>query len=286
MSEAEILSVELTEAFIRLITKHTGLKIRERERESLIQKIFLRMKALKIFSPEIYYKVLASHTIYSYVEWQKFIAILTNTESYFFRDKEQFKLLRNHIIPEIIQRQHHNKTIRFCSAGCSTGEEPYSLAIVLKELIPNLEEWNLMILGLDINKEALKKAKQGIYTAWSLRSLDIKTIQKYFIKFNNKYYLDEQIKRMVNFQYTNLVTDLFIHPYSDFRDIDLILCRNVFIYFEPTVIAKIVDKFYDTLQPLGYLITGHTELCGQKLSNFQTKLFPESLVYIKKVSKK
>ncbi|MBF1988793.1 CheR family methyltransferase [Fischerella thermalis] len=282
MSEAEILSVELTEAFIRLITKHTGLKIRERERESLIQKIFSRMKALKILYPEIYYKVLASSSIYSYVEWQKFIAILTNTESYFFRDKEQFNLLRNHIIPEIIKRKYYSKNIRICSAGCSTGEEPYSLAIVLKELIPNLEEWNLMILGLDINKEALKKAKQGIYTAWSLRSLDRKTIQKYFLKFNNKYYLDEQIKQIVKFQYTNLVTDLFIHPYSDFQDIDLILCRNVFIYFESTVIAKIVDKFYDTLQPLGYLITGHTELCGQKLSKFQTKLFPESLVYIKK----
>ncbi|WP_315790206.1 protein-glutamate O-methyltransferase CheR [Fischerella sp. JS2] len=281
MSEAETLSAELTEAFIRLITKHTGLKIREREREILSQKIFLRMKALKILYPEIYYKVLASSTIYSYVEWQKFIAILTNTESYFFRDKEQFNLLRNHIIPEIIKRQYHSKTIRICSAGCSTGEEPYSLAILLKELIPNLEEWNLMILGLDINKEALKKAKQGIYTSWSLRSLDLRTIQQYFLKLNNRYYLDEQIKQMVKFQYTNLVTDLFIHPYSDFRDIDLILCRNVFIYLEPTVIAKIVEKFYYSLQPLGFLITGHTELCGQKLINFQTKLFPESLVYIK-----
>jgi chemotaxis protein methyltransferase CheR len=281
VSETETLSVELTEAFTRLIAKHTGLKIRERERESLSQKIFSRMKALKILYPGIYYKILASSTIYSYVEWQKFIAILTNTESYFFRDQEQFNLLRNQIIPEIIKRKYNSKTIRICSAGCSTGEEPYSLAIIFKELIPNLEEWNLMILGLDINKEALKKARQGIYTAWSLRSLDMTTIQQYFINSNNKYYLDEQIKLMVKFQYTNLVKDLFIHPYSDFLDIDLILCRNVFIYFDPTVIAKIVDKFYYTLQPLGYLITGHTELCGQKLSNFQTKLFPESLVYMK-----
>ncbi|MFB2768927.1 protein-glutamate O-methyltransferase CheR [Pelatocladus sp. BLCC-F211] len=282
MSEAETLSVELTKAFIRLIAKHTGIKIRERDRGNLIQKIFLRMKTLKILYPEIYYKVLASSTIYSYLEWQKFIAILTNTESYFFRDKGQFKLLRNKILPEIIQRKQNYKTIRICSAGCSTGDEPYSIAILLKELIPNLEEWHVIILGLDINKEALKKAREGIYTAWSLRSLDTKTIQKYFINSNNNYYLDEQIKKMVKFQYTNLVKDLFIHPYSDFRDMDLVICRNVFIYFEPTVIAKILEKFYHTLQPLGYLITGHTELCNQNLSNFQTKLFPESLVYIKK----
>ncbi|KOP23547.1 chemotaxis protein CheR [Hapalosiphon sp. MRB220] len=282
MSEAETLSVGLTKAFIRLIAKHTGIKIRERDQANLVQKIFLRMKALKILYPEIYYKILVSSTIYSYIEWQKFIAILTNTESYFFRDKGQFHLLQNKILPEIIKRKQTYKTIRICSAGCSTGDEPYSIAILLKELIPDLEEWHVIILGLDINKEALKKAKEGIYTAWSLRSVDAKIIQKYFINFNNNYYLDEQIKNMVDFQYTNLVKDLFIHPYSDFRDMDLVICRNVFIYFEPTVIAKIIDKFYQTLQPLGYLITGHTELCNQNMSNFNTKVFPESLVYIKK----
>ncbi|MGJ5673723.1 MAG: CheR family methyltransferase [Nostochopsis sp.] len=282
MSEVETFSIELTKAFIRLIAKHTGIKIRVRDQANLIQKIFSRMKTLKILHPEIYYKVLASSTIYSYIEWQKFIAILTNTESYFFRDRGQFNLLQNRILPEIIKRKQDHKSIRICSAGCSTGDEPYSIAILLKELIPNLEEWHVLILGLDINKEALKKAKEGIYTAWSLRSLDAKKIQKYFMNFNNNYYLDEQIKKMVKFQYTNLLKDLFIHPYSDFRDMDLVICRNVFIYFEPTVIAKILEKFYHTLQPLGYLITGHTELCNQNLSNFHTKLFPESLVYIKK----
>ncbi len=282
MSEVETFSVELTKAFIRLIAKHTGIKIRERDQANLIQKILLRMKALKILYPEIYYKILASSTIYSYIEWQKFIAILTNTESYFFRDKGQFNLLRNKILPEIIKRKQNYKTIRICSAGCSTGDEPYSIAILLKELIPNLEEWHVTILGLDINKEALRKAKEGIYTAWSLRSLDAKIIQKYFVNFDNYYYLDEEIKKMVNFQYTNLVKDLFIHPYSDFRDMDLVICRNVFIYFEHIIIAKILEKFYHTLQPFGYLITGHTELCNQNMSNFHTKLFPESLVYIKK----
>ncbi|BAZ69781.1 MAG: protein-glutamate O-methyltransferase CheR [Pelatocladus maniniholoensis HA4357-MV3] len=282
MSEAETLSIGLKKAFIRLIAKHTGIKIRERDQANLIQKIFLRMKALKILYPEIYYKVLVSSTIYGYIEWQKFIAILTNTESYFFRDKGQFNLLRNQILPEIIKRKRDYKTIRICSAGCSTGDEPYSIAIILKELIPNLEEWHVTILALDINKEALKKAKEGIYTAWSLRSVDANIIHKYFIDFNNNYYLDEEIKKMVKFEYTNLVKDLFIHPYSDFRDMDLVICRNVFIYFEPTVIAKILEKIYHTLQPLGYLITGHTELCNQNLSNFHTKIFPESLVYIKK----
>lgn len=160
MSEVETFSIELTKAFIRLIAKHTGIKIRVRDQANLIQKIFSRMKTLKILHPEIYYKVLASSTIYSYIEWQKFIAILTNTESYFFRDRGQFNLLQNRILPEIIKRKQDHKSIRICSAGCSTGDEPYSIAILLKELIPNLEEWHVLILGLDINKEALKKQKK------------------------------------------------------------------------------------------------------------------------------
>ena len=86
---------------------------------------------------------------------------------------------------------------------------------------------------------------------------------------------------MVNFQRLNLVQELFPHPNSELRNFDLILCRNVFIYFEPSAIAKILEKFYNALQPLGYLITGHAELYGQNLTQFQTKIFPESVVYQK-----
>ncbi len=281
MSEIELLSVEQIEAFVQLIAKHTGLEIRERDQIDLCEKIFCRMKALKISFSRAYYQLLDSQTLNSYLEWQKLILLLTNLESYFFRDKEQFNLLRNYILPEIIQRKQNNRTIRICSAGCSSGEEPYSIAILLKELIPYPEQWNLMILGIDINQEALIKAKQGIYTPWSMRSIEPKIIQRYFRVIDNHYCLDKQIKQMVKFQYINLVKDSFIHKSPDMRNLDLILCRNVFIYFEPSAIAKVLDKFYHILQPLGYLITGHTELCGQNLSRFQAKVFPESLVYIK-----
>ncbi|GAX39849.1 MCP methyltransferase, CheR-type with Tpr repeats [Tolypothrix sp. NIES-4075] len=281
MSKAEFLSVELTEAFVKLIAQQTGLEIRERDQADLSEKIFFRMKAINILFPEEYYQLLGYSTIQSYQEWHRLVLLLTNLESYFFRDKEQFNLLRDRILPELIQRQQNNKTLRICSAGCSTGEEPLSLAIVLKELIPNPEQWNLTILGVDINQEALKKAKQGIYTPWSLRSIDPEIMQRYFLHFNNHYYLDMQIKQMVKFKYINLVKDAF-HEHNEMKDIDLIICRNVFIYFEASAIAKVLDKFHQILQPSGYLIAGHTELCGQDLSHFETKLFPESLVYIKK----
>jgi chemotaxis protein methyltransferase CheR len=281
VSKAEFLSVDLTKAFIKLIAQHTGLEIRERDQTDFSEKIFIRMKALNIFFPEEYYQLLGYSTTESYQEWQKLVLLLTNLESYFFRDQEQFKLLRDRILPELIKSKEHNKILRICSAGCSTGEEPLSLAILLKELIPDPEQWNLMILGVDINQEALKKAKQGIYTAWSFRSIDPEIMQRYFFHSSNQYYLDMQIQQMVKFQYINLVKDSF-NENNEMRDIDLIICRNVFIYFEASAISKVLDKFHHILQPLGYLITGHTELFDQDLSHFETKIFPESLVYIKK----
>ncbi|MBD0302861.1 MAG: chemotaxis protein CheR, partial [Tolypothrix sp. T3-bin4] len=231
MSNANFFSVALKEAFIRLIAQHTGLEIRERDQADLSEKIFVRMKALNISFAEDYYQLLESSSQESYQEWQNFVILLTNLESYFFRDKEQFHLLRDRIIPDLIKRKQHNKTIRICSAGCSTGEEPLSLAILLKELIPYPEQWKLTILGVDINQEALKKAKQGIYTPWSLRSIDPEIMQRYFLHFNNQYHLDMQIKQMVKFKYINLVENSF-NQENEMIDIDLIICRNVFIYFE------------------------------------------------------
>ena len=134
MKNVEPLSGEIRQAFIRLIAKYTGLQIREREQAGLTEKFFLRMKALKLAIPEQYYFFLEETTIDSFREWRKLAILLTNTDSYFFRDQGQFNVLRNHIFPEIIQRNQNHKTIRICSAGCSSGEEPYSLAILLREI--------------------------------------------------------------------------------------------------------------------------------------------------------
>lgn len=279
MVNRKFLSEDLIQAFIRLIAKHTGIEVRERDKTALIEKIVSRMKALKLELPETYYQILNSSSPKNYQEWKNLVILLTNTESYFFRDQDQFTLLRNHILPELIQRKQNNKTIRICSAGCSSGEEPYSLAILLKELLPDIEEWNLTILGIDINQEALAKAKTGIYRPWSFRRVNLEIVKRYFQVINNEYHLKNIIKEMVKFQAINLVRDLFPSSNSELQNIDLILCRNVFIYFDSSAIATVLNKFYDALEPLGYLITGHAELYGQDVSQFQTKVFPESVVY-------
>ncbi|MEW6492071.1 MAG: protein-glutamate O-methyltransferase CheR [Cyanobacteriota bacterium] len=279
MLKSQFLNESLIQAFIRLISKHTGLEIRERDKNALSEKISLRMKALKLKLPENYYQLLNLSTQESYQEWKSLITLLTNIESYFFRDQEQFSLLRTHILPELIKRKQTDKILRICSAGCSSGEEPYSLAILLKELLPDLEQWNVMIFGIDINQEAIQKAKTGIYRPWSFRRVDGEIVQRYFQVVNNEYHLSSSIKQMVKFQTVNLAKDLFPQPNTELRELDLIICRNVFIYFESSAIANVLNKFHDSLHPLGYLVTGHSELYGQNLSQFQTKVFPESVVY-------
>ncbi|MBE9141382.1 chemotaxis protein CheR [Nodosilinea sp. LEGE 07088] len=278
-SQKNLLNDWLKSAFIKLIAEETGLEIKKHDQASLDEKFFSRMKAKKISFPDDYYQVLASKTIESRQEWQDLVLSLTNSESFFFRDKGHFNLLKSRIIPELTQRNQQTRTIRVCSAGCSTGEEPYSIAILLNELIPDPDQWNLLILGLDVNSLSIEKAKAGIYRSWSFRGVAPEIKERYFKVVNGEYHIDSEIKRMLKFQTSNLVKDSFPHPNSEMRELDLIICRNVFIYFEKTAISKVLENFYLALKPNGYLLTGHTELYAQNLNQFELKLFDEGSIY-------
>jgi chemotaxis protein methyltransferase CheR len=129
------------------------------------------------------------------------------------------------------QNLHHGK-LRMWSAGCSTGEEPYSLAILLREYFPEVSDWDIQVLGTDINKRALRQAREGLYGERSLRMMEPALRERYFRKVGNNFLIDEQIRRMVHFDYLNLQSDLFPAEGNAARDIDLLSCRNVLIYFE------------------------------------------------------
>ena len=250
----ETISPSLREDFVALIAKQTGIEIRAQNYGSMGDNIFTRMKALKLVSPQAYYNLLSSFNPDSEDEWQKFVCLITNRESYFFRDKGQFSLLRNTILPELIRRNQRTKTLRVCSAGCSTGQEPYSIAILLRELIPELTQWNLTILGIDINRESLDHGKKALYNTWSFRQVeeDIKT--RYFKNSAGYYQLHDEIRPLVKFHQVNLTRDPFPRLDSELRDMDLIICRNVFIYFTDQAISQVVEKFFQTLKPNGYLM--------------------------------
>ncbi len=284
----------LIEQFVKLISGYTGLHIREQDRKALQHKIWTRMKARKLSNPEHYYQILAAgsdpnsfaNVREGEAEWKELMLLLTTGESYFFRDRGQFHLLEYHIFKDLIERKNSRsafgespRVLRIWSAGCSTGEEPYSLAVLLQEMLPDWEQWDILIVGTDINQDSIEKAKRGVYSQWSFRLVDADLQRRYFIERKGEWEIKEKVRSMVKFRCGNLVQDSFPNSGSDLHNMDLIICRNVFVYFDAKAIAKVIGKFYNTLRPGGYLLTAHAELHGQHLGRFKTTLFPESVVY-------
>ncbi len=198
-------------------------------------------------------------------------------ETYFFRDHGQFDLLRLRLLPELIERRRGVKSLRLWSAGCSSGEEAYSLAMLVDLLLPERDGWEILILGSDIDQTALAKARQGRYGQWSFRMAPPTLQQEYFRREGEEWLLAERIRRMVTFRAGDLIGELCSG--GEVGAMDLILCRNVFIYFAADAVAAAAAKLANALSGGGYLMTGHTELIGHRVHNLRSRLFAEGVVY-------
>ena len=267
--------------FNELISSHIGLNIREKDSELLCKTLVARIKSSKFGGPEEYFSFLQSDTQTSKQEWNELIILLTTGESYFFRDKGHFYLLQHIILPELIKAKGDHHTLRIWSAGCSSGEEPYSVAILLDRFFPDLRGWEVFILGTDINEDSLGKARRGIYTDWSFRKMDEDVQRQYFSRNKDVWRIDGRIKRMVTFRQGNLIADDFSSRNAEISNMDIILCRNVFIYFKSEAVSGVINQCIPILNEGGYLITGHGELYGNDFSCLQTMLFPEAVIYKK-----
>jgi len=269
----------LLECSRNLIASRIGLLVPERDEVLLRKVVAARVRALSLSDIEEYCRFLDSEEELRH-EREELAAFLTTCETYFFRDSGQHALLQDRILPELIERQTALRTLRIWCAACSSGEEAYSLAILLDELMPDQSQWNISILGTDINHKAIEKARQGIYTEWSFRSMGGERRQRYFHRCRNTWVLDDAIRARVTFRLGDLVADAYPTA-ADLHHLDLILCRNTFIYMAPHVVSSIADKFSETLAEGGILITGHGELYAHHLGKLRTRVFPESIVYQK-----
>lgn len=282
-----VMQTMLVQPFVSLIATTLGIHIRPSDQLTLWKKLLTRVKALSLPSPEAYYQLLdQSQSAPGRAEWRELANLITTTETYFFRDSGQFSLLRNYVLPELISRKRALATqsacrpqLRLWSAGCSTGEEAYSLAIVLDQLLSDRSQWDILILGTDVNHSTITRARQGIYSDWSFRAVAPEVQQDYFRRHWEGWEIAAPIRQMVKFRPGNLVQDGYPEVHAELHDLDLIICRNVFIYFEPQAIDQVLKKFYATLSPGGYLMTGHLELHGQAIDGFQVRSFPESALY-------
>jgi len=261
----------------QLAARQIGLRIPEDARKRFAAMLRERAAHLGYASLKDYRSFLVGRQVTG--EWEEFARAFTTGETFFFRDHGQFDLMRLRLLPELIARQRGDKTLRLWSAGCASGEEGYSLAMLVDMLLPEGCGWNILILGTDINSEALAKARRGRYGKWAFRMIPPEIQQRYFHLEGNEWVLDEYIRRMVTFRVSNLVHDPFPDPVSELYDMDLILCRNVFIYFVASAVFAVAAKFAATLREGGYLLTAHTELTGHPVQELESRLFAEGVVY-------
>ncbi len=208
---------------------------------------------------------------------------LTVGETYFFRDENHFRILEEQILPPLIRsRRGTERRLRIWSAACASGEEAYSIAILLTQLIPDLADWNITVIATDINPRFLRKASEGVYSDWSFRNAPSWLKQRYFRQ--NKEGLFEllpHIKKMVAFSYLNLAEDAYPTLLSNTNATDLIVCRNVLMYLAPATAQEVIHRFHRSLRDGGWLLVAASETSHVLFSKFETVEFPGSFFYRK-----
>lgn len=253
-----------------------GLRVREKDEHKLARWLQERSRARQLDSIAAYEQLLAADSPEGRREREALTAYFSTGETYFFRDRGVFSLLADNILPELIGRRTARRSLRLWSAGCASGEEAYSLAMLLDELAPQLTGWEVAVFASDINTHALDSARNGVYSQWSFRSLDETRKARYFQPCPRGWKIDARLQKLVTFAPLDLVHDHF--PASGIDGFDLILCRNVFIYLAPSAVAQIAGKLADALADGGYLITGHGELIGCSTPGLRSHLLAESVV--------
>jgi chemotaxis protein methyltransferase CheR len=208
---------------------------------------------------------------------------LTIGETYFFRDKRSYDILGGQILPELIRaREGTERRLRIWSAGCCTGEEPYSMAILLDRVLPDPQQWQVTILATDINTRFLRKATEGAFGEWSFRDAPPWLKETYFNQVSDRRFeILPRIKEMVTFAYLNLAEDVYPSLLSNTNAMDLILCRNVLMYFAAERFRRIVHNFHRALVETGWLAVSPTEAAHQVFSQFTSVSFDGATLYRK-----
>jgi chemotaxis protein methyltransferase CheR len=212
---------------------------------------------------------------------QRLVNELTVGETYFFRIQPHFDALKNVILPDIVKRRAAEKRLRIWSAGCATGEEPYSVAMLLLETVPDVGAWDIDFLATDINTTFIAKARAGRYREWSFRKVDDYWRAKYFKPKGELWQISDEVRGMVRFVGANLCDERDSVVACGPEPFDLIVCRNVLIYFGSESIERVSELFRRYLVPGGWYVGGHVEPMVFK-GGFEAVTFPGAVVYRKR----
>lgn len=261
-----------------LITRQTGIVLEETHRAKTAERVLhTALQATGLADYEQLFARLSTQRNTSAL-WTDIVQGLTIGETYFFRNASYMRALQEQVIPNLImhKRQTGQQTIRIWSAGCSTGEEIYTLVMILRDQIVDLDHWDLVLLGTDINPSYLERARQGIYRSHSFRSETPKHVQqRWFDHKPDGYHIKPALKQMVRFQPLNLLEG----PYTNIGQFDLIMCRNVTIYFEPQMTKVVLNHIWQVLNNDGWLILGHSEAMLLRAEDINANNFQNAIFY-------
>ena len=263
--------------FKQLISSHLGLYFPENKKYLLENRLRARLTALNCETFEDYYEYLQFDPKRKQ-EYVELVNIITTNETFFFRDQGQIDCLRLHLLPEIIERRSKERHLRIWSAGCSSGEEAYTLAMLLAEEFGLLSSWQIEIFATDISEQILMKAREGIYGDYAVRNIPPAWLKKYFTTADGQYTITALLRQHVKFATLNLFDDQQMHS---MRHMDVVLCRNVLIYFDQLGRKKIVSGFHDALCEHGVLMIGFSESLNGVAHSFHAVPWNKTMLYYK-----
>jgi chemotaxis protein methyltransferase CheR len=264
--------------FAKLIYEESGIFLKSVKITLLSNRLRKRLIALKLNSYSEYFTYIQSLTNRS-KEIEALLDVVSTNETYFFRNEKQFEALQIQCLPDIVNKKHKEKKLRIWSAGCSTGEEPYTIGICIFELMPQFRDWHIEIIATDIAASVLDFAKKGEYSGRRIDKVRPDLLKKYFNNNNlhpEYYTIKDEIKNIINFKMLNLFKD----PYP--LDLDIIFCRNVMIYFDKEHQKKLLAGFYKSISKSGYLFLGHSETIHTISDDFVYKKVLDTPIYIPK----
>jgi len=259
-----------------IIKDYCGLYFDDASRYLLEKRLSRRIRNHHLNDFRDYYRFIRYDTR-AEEELSAIMDILTVNETYFFREQNQLKAFSEEILEELQVANRGRRTLRIWSAGCSTGEEPYTIAMLLQE--KNVfSGWDIEIHGSDINQRVLQTARRGVYRKNSFRTTEPYFLKKYFVEEDSSYRISDAVKKFVNFNYLNLLDPC---KAKFLGKMDVVFCRNVLIYFDNASRRRVIENFYDRLVDGGYLLLGHAESLMNISTAFTLKHFKHDMVYQK-----
>lgn len=273
------------EAFRNLrnfIYEQSGIHIGDNRKYLLENRLANRLRELNLKNFNEYYYFLKFDPDRKR-ELSKLFEVITTNETSFFRNPPQMAVFGEKVLPELLKENRQNRTLHIWSAGCSTGEEPYTISILCHEVLGyEISSWKIRITANDLSEAVLHAARRGIYSEYSLRTTPAEIIAKYFHdEGGGRFRIKEEIRRLVDFGQINLSDRLQMRRVERSH---VIFCRNVIIYFDDEMKRQVLAGFYDNLLPGGYLFLGHSESVHNLSRAFRPVQFPGSIIYQKERS--